>query len=422
MDKYAQSKRQTGRGILNELREKMNMPGSYLDKFFKPELERIMAALRVVDDKIRAELTGKNIGDEPPEIPKASKDILKEARKNFARREYMMGAADLGMFHKKMSLIAAEISKWEIDVNRIHHRFLFQGVDEEKLQGLRQHMEAKKAEELNRILKQAGVTDFFYNLLSPRGRALAAWEKKYPKETKALREGGPKLVDAADTLLTNTISLMKEMATARATRRPDDYMDSANKIVAEYNKFDKNFRDYYNNAIMPFMRVKDEIDAKLKAEKPEATPVPAQPPRKMELGYEVPASPGAPAVPGASPATPSVPDLDVPAPKTQQMTLQFEGQPPGASPPFAPAKPPIVSRPPTVPQPPMVPKPEAKPGDITEKTEPPKHAQFYAALESLSHEDPRIVASFISKYAKSIQGTDPETAIRLFNVVKLTRG
>lgn len=400
MDKFAQE-----RGILNQIREKMNMPGSYLEKFFKPELERIMASLRVIDDKIRAELSGKAINGQTPEIERAAKDILKEARRNFARREYMTAVADLGMFHKKMALVAAEISKWEVDVNRIHHRFLFQGVNEDKIKGLREHMEGKKAAEINELIKQAGVMDFFYNLVSPRGRGLAAYEKKYPKQTKDLREGGVKMLDAADALLNTTISLLKEMATARATRRPDDYMDSANKIVAEYNKFDssdKGFRSYYQKAVLPFMEIKDKVDAKILSDKPEPQKVEYKAPGKMELGYQEEAPKAAPApAPVAAPPVATQPMAAQPpaaAPAPQDDTITVNPEDSDVE---------IISPP---------------PGDKTDPSPPPKHSSFYAVLKKMGNEDPLIVSSYISKYARSIQGSDPETAIKLFSVAKSLKG
>jgi hypothetical protein len=46
------------------------------------------------------------------------------------------------------------------------------------------------------------------------------------------------------------------------------------------------------------------------------------------------------------------------------------------------------------------------------------HQHFYESLESLSKEDPRILAKYISKYASSIQESDPEVAINLFLLVK----
>jgi hypothetical protein len=40
----------------------------------------------------------------------------------------------------------------------------------------------------------------------------------------------------------------------------------------------------------------------------------------------------------------------------------------------------------------------------------------------MSGEDPRIVCSYIARYATSIQGDDPETAITLFSLVKNLKG
>lgn len=388
------------------------MPNSFLDKFFKPEMERVMAALRAVDDKIRAELSGKTINGQTPDIESSAKDILKDARRNFARREYMTGVADLGMFHKKMALVAAEISKWEVDVNRIHHRFLFQGVNEDKIKGLREHMESKKAEEINELIKQAGMFDFFYNLMSTRGRGLAAYEKKYPKQTKDLREGGAKLLDAADALLNNTISLLKEMATARATRRPDDYMDAANKIVAEYNKFDggdKGFRNYYQKAVLPFMEIKDKMEEKLKNEKPESVPVDYKAPQKMELGYQVPKETPAPSAPTTTPTV---------APSgAQPMGTWMTVPVPGMTP--APKQEDVITVNPEDPDVELV---SPQPGDKTDKSPPPTHSSFYSILNKMSGEDPLIISSYISKYARSIQGSDPETAIKLFTIAKSLRG
>ena len=95
MNKIAQR-----RSLLNQIREKVNMPGSYLEGFFKPELDRVMTALKELDDRIRAELTGKQIGDaEAPADAVSAKDLLKSARQNFNRREYMAGVAEfLGSF------------------------------------------------------------------------------------------------------------------------------------------------------------------------------------------------------------------------------------------------------------------------------------------------------------------------------------
>ncbi len=389
------------------------MPGGYIEGFFKPELDRIMNDLKLVDDQIRAILTGQKIGKaEAPTDGLSAKDILKSARSNFNRREYMMGVADLGRFHKKMWDVRKLLDQFRVDVSKIHHKFLFEGVDDKRIQELQGHMSSLASTQHEYFIKEAGIMDFFYNIGSKRGRALAAWERKYPKEIKELREGGLRLLDESQRLLDNTITYLKEMATARAIRRPDDFLEAGRKIIADFDKFDsgdKGFRAYYAGPIMKWLRVKEDIEAAEKkrleeeAAKAEKAPKTEVPVARREFGEPPPAPGAAPTV--APTAPPTVPELDLPAPpQPAQLSLPLGG-PPGSSPPFAPS-----------------PKPEAAPGETTEKTEPPKHAQFYHLLESMGKEDPRILASFIAKYAKSIQGNDPETAIKLFSIVKRLKG
>jgi len=405
MDKIAQR-----RGLLNQLREKVNMPGAYLEGFFKPELDRVMTSLKELDDRIRSILVGKQIGNgNPPEDAAASKDLLKSARTNFNRREYMAGVADLGRFHKQMYLITQDIAKFFVDVNKIHHKFLFEGLPEDhqtNLQKLRQHMEgvqkSSSSQQYN-LIKEAGIMDFFYNIGTKRGRSLAAWEKKYPKEVKALRDGGDRLINDAQKLLDNTISNLKKMATARALRHPDQYMDVANNIKSDFDKFDsgKNgFREYYNSVIMPWLKIKDEIDAK---EQPNTANVPNNTPsiNQVELG-----SPSPNPTPTPTPTPTPVPAV----------------APGGVSPPFAPlADKPVLE---------LSPEDDDKtdpnmelPPKIRVSTDPKirvafNHSNFYQSLEKMQHETPVILANFIAKYATAIQHTDPVIALELFKVAR----
>ncbi len=276
----------------------------------------------------------------------------------------------------------------------IHSKFLFEGVDEDKIKELREYMGASADYQL---VKEAGLMDFFHNTFSTRGRSLAAWEKKYPKETKAIRDGGPRLVETAFTLLATTISALKEMATARAVRRPDDYINAAAKIKSEYAKFDsgpKGFRAYYKDAIAPFLLIKDQI----------------------EKGKTPPAADGggdgttnvAPVAPGAAPVPVQAPEVSIPI-HEQPMednreiavapTVNIGG---GAMP--------------AGPKHDTIPDPNTKPKKADDGIF--AHRKFYESLEAMSQEDPRILAKFISKYASSIQKKDTETAIKLFALVK----
>jgi hypothetical protein len=415
MEKSAQK-----RSILNQLREKVNMPGAYLEGFFKPELDRVMTSLKDLDDRIRSVLTGKKIGNaEAPEDGVGVKDLLKSARTNFNRREYMAGVVDLGQFHKKMFDVTRDIDKFFVDVNKIHHKFLFEGLKDtgydENLKKFREHMDTvgkKASAESEYFIKEAGIMDFFYNIGTKRGRSLAAWEKKYPKQTKDLREGGDRLITEAQKLLENTISYLKQMGTARATRRPDEYMDVAHKIKAEYEKFDngdKGFKSYYNNAIMPWLKIKDEIEAKeVKNTPPPETSIGGPTTGKVELGND-PVQTSPVVAPTVIPSTKLVPELNF---RTQpQVTTPV--MPPTQLVPETDIEGPISDdAAPDTERNPNLPAPLVTKAPIL------SHQHFYESLESLSKEDPRILSKYISKYASSIQESDPEVAINLFLLVK----
>lgn len=386
------------RGILNQLREKVNMPGAYLEGFFKPELDRVMVALKELDDRVRAELSGKPIGSAAPQIAQSAKEILKSAKQNFNRREYMSGVSDLGLFHKKMFDVSEDIKRFFVDVNKIHHKFLFEGVNDDKLNQLRQHMERKSSFDMSEhLVKEAGIMDFFYNIGTKRGRGLAAWEKKYPKEVKELRDGGNSLVNQAEVLLANTLGRLKEMATARAVRRPDDYMDAANKIKAEFDKFDsgsKGFKNYYSAVIVPFLKIKDQVEAEESKMQPAGgqTATPIDPNAgKVELGTK--------------PVSEALPMPLVKLKETAPTTIQEPNTIQDPIPPSLPPTPKVEEQ-----------APDTLRSSTTEVKK--AHNGFYNLLASMQNEEPVILAKFISKYASSISKSDPEAANQLFSIVK----
>lgn len=433
MDKIAQKRNRRER-----FREWVNAPAAGLEKFFNPEMTRVMNSLRQVDDNIRTLMSGEKIGtsDVDPGDKRSIKDLLKSAHSNFTKREYMAGVADLGAFHKKMNDAVAQIKKLDTDMSEIHHRFLFKDLtpeQQDRIENLKQHMSSVASEEEDDLTKTAGIMDFFVNMYSKRGRSLALWEKKYPKVVGKLRDEGAKMLNLADRLKESTFSALKEMATARATRKPDDYATAAKRINDEYLKFDSAFKGYYNGVIKPYLDKQAEWEATQKADQDTKSEL-----AKSQVAKEVGDAGGqvVPLVPtqqtGWSPGAPS------------WQSVQMPGNVPGASPPFAPLpqqpqapveeQAPITQRDPAVVPPPQ--EEEAQPFALTRKPAPPivpqpiinvgslnpAHQAFYKSLEVLSNEDPRILARYIGKYATSIQDSDPETAINLFKIARRVKG
>src|SRR6185436_11240322 len=182
------------RSLLNKLREMTNVSGIAAEKFFNPEFEDVMNRLRdETDDPVRAIVTGQQIGEaEAPGDGLSLKSLLSSAKSNLNRREYMKSVADLGRFHKKMHDVVKILSGFRATLDSVHEKFLFKDLDDESKEHLHDlhNRFAPKAASRNQeyFLKQANILDFFANIGTERGRALSAWEKRYPKQVAQLKK------------------------------------------------------------------------------------------------------------------------------------------------------------------------------------------------------------------------------------------
>lgn len=432
MDKFAQR-----RGLLNKLHEGLNVPLQSAQNFFNPELKEVMKNLRLADDNIRTILTGDKIGnaDVAIEDPRGIKEILKSARSNFNRNEFMAGVADLGIFHKKLFDVSRFINKLTLSVDKIHHHFLFKNLDQKQqsnIKNLQEHMGRLASTEITYFVKEAGVMDFFHNIGTRRGRALAMWIKKYPKVAKNLRDGGSRLLDVGDNVLANVLSLLKEMAGARASGNVDSYMEAAKNIDKEYNKFDggdKGFRAYYQTTVMPFLTQQAEMEAqenkvnpiannnplayKDEVSNPVSSPIPLVN-KKEETDNSPQTLPSAELPAAQDQLDQNSPDKEKGAPIQQETTEQrFKQQLLQQKAPAPTGVEPIRS--------------DLTVGEMEEKYQRERgknanHTRFYHLLETMANESPLVLTKFIKKYAKMIERTDYETSLKLMKVAALIKG
>src|SRR5579885_1051163 len=119
MDKIAQK-----RGPLTKLRETINAPTEKLMGVFSPEFIQLMDKLRDIDDAVRDEASG-------------LKDLLKLAKTNFNRREYMTTISYLGQFHEKIETINNKFKELGKEVKIVHHGFLFGDMEPENIDYLK---------------------------------------------------------------------------------------------------------------------------------------------------------------------------------------------------------------------------------------------------------------------------------------------
>lgn len=432
------------RSIYNKLREMTNVSGIAAEKFFNPEFQKVMESLRAKDDSIRSIVAGEAIGDgDPGEDEVSLKSLIKSINSNINRREYMSAIADLGRFHKKVFDVVQKITDLNLDVDAVHHEFLFKDLGDEQKKYL-QDLKTRFANNHDQaIIKEASIMDFFYNIGTKRGRALAAWEKRYPKQVGKLKKDTATLFSKSESLLNVILSALKEMASARSVRNIDAYVKSADKISKAYVGYDKLFRDFYTANVKGFL------------EKVELVSPTAKVPEAKEMGQqEVPVDKLPPTKndPNTTPAGPSPTAFD---PVSQQAALPRITAPseqsisPYSSTLPSPQKlaPPAVPRIQTIPYeglqqdpkapdtvqspPPSMDEPVASETDGQEfKSDQiakemwgrSAHVNFIQSLESMSQENPIILASFIKKYATSIQNSDPVTSLSLLRLARNIKG
>lgn len=419
MDKTAQR-----RGAGAKLRETLDWPARTAEKFFKPEFEKVMKSLVEKDDTMRSILLGTKYGKPMADVKlggESAKKLLKDTKSLINRREYISAVSVLSRFHKQMQDVANMVDALNFDVSKIHHQFLFGKKMPEKkymehLSDLEQRIAAQQAE----FVKMAGLVDTMRNLFSERGRALSAWEKRYEDTVGPLRDAVKEQLENSETLLNTVLEHLKTMASLRAARKVDAYVNEARNIKQAFDNYDKGpkgFRSFYNTKIKPHV----EEQRKRDAEAATAATVP-------------PAPAGAPTGEGPTGTIPGTPIPDafkpVPGPGVTGNTL------PGVAPQ---AQPPVTTKPmgvvPNTPQVPSLPVPGVEPEskldqvhrdimrEMEEKQKNKTSAErFLDSLEVYSNESPVVLAAHISKYARSIKDQDPETALQLFKVAKSLRG
>ena len=434
-----------------------NVSGIAAEKFFNPEFEDVMNRLRdETDDPVRAIVTGQQIGEaEAPGDGLSLKSLLSSAKSNLNRREYMKSVADLGRFHKKMHDVVKILSGFRSTLDSVHEKFLFKDLDDESkehLHDLRNRF-APKAASYNQpyFLKQANILDFFANIGTERGRALGAWEKRYPKQVAALKKSSASMLTQSERLLSIVLSVLKEMASARSVRNPDKYIAAAAKIIKAYDNYDSSFKNYYNTTVKPFENVINGFAPK----KVDVSEKPA------ELGNQ---EVGKKSEDGDIPTLPRIPEAKLPQGLSPQsglgnspsVSFPLVNQVPSSTVDLAPEE--IQTLPPSAP-PSLTQRvrdtevsPVGNAGDTepspsinnTEISPPPSsrpatsnfkadqiaremwgtsaHRNFYNTLSKMSGESPAVLALFIKKYATGIQKSDPAAAVQLLNVAKSIKG
>jgi hypothetical protein len=272
------------RSRLKKLREKVDFSGKAVEHF-SDEFRQIMESLREVDDSVREIAMGEK-GSDPGQT---LKDLLRVAETNFKRREYMTAISFLGRFHDRVETINAELAKLTNVVDTVHHKFLFEDIDPDQIEYLTRNLapkfhkhtgtppfapswlkeekpskkpSKKASDEQNVIVVEAGIKDWWHNLTSDRGKTLSGWEKRFPKYTREIKAQTSSMLARSQSLLDNLITTLKQLDSYRATRKLEEYIQTAQRWRERYKAYNTAFISFYNGQIRRFIDYQDVLRKK----------------------------------------------------------------------------------------------------------------------------------------------------------------
>ena len=442
------------RTFRSKLREKLDPFGK-----FNSEVRRAMEDIKKLDKKVRELVLGKTRADG------SFKSILKNIKSNLNRREYLVAVAGLSDFYYYFKEIHELIEEFNKGVYKAHEQFLYQDVGDkhrEKILRLKSLIEGdsdnKKADD--QTVKEAGLGDFIHNVFSPKGRALAAYEKRYPGKASKLKEDLLQLLNSSQEVYEFMVDRLNLMDSAIGASKVGDYATYAQELSDSFVKYSQKFSEG--------IKANKSIISDLEK-------------------YEKKLNPISPVSPAATEVNTNIPDLEPstlsqsPSARSTAFPIKQDPTSSGGSVEFfqrdqlKSTEPPVTKEAPTVPSLPTpvkteapkvetskvevpkieAPKVEAPKVELPEDTEkniipqnkkveigsviPPEkpfvtpvnklpvkkvktHDKFYNNLKILQGQDKAVIANYIKRYASEISETDLDTSKRLFNIVNRILG
>lgn len=273
MEKTAQK-----RNILDRLKEYTNIDGLAAEKFFDPELKRVMEELRKTDEEIREIVSGEHRSLEE----KASlKGLVKLAESKYNRRQYMASIAYLELFNSNFLALTKLMITLKFETqDKVHDKFLFQGLSN-KEKNILKRLQKKHASKEYELTKQGGkfsdFGDWLYSVTSKDGRALAFWEKRYPAKTEKLKKGISSIISSAKDLVELTYSNLKKMSEARNSRDVDLYIGYCDEVRVKFEEFNLTFTTIYNKDLKDIInKMQEDVPDAVVLDKPVGLNSPAE--------------------------------------------------------------------------------------------------------------------------------------------------
>ncbi len=433
MDKLAQK-----RSLKQKFKEVTDISGQLAERKYE-QLGWIMNAIRDNDNEIRAIVTGKKIERlGPGEDAVSLKDLIKTAKHHLNKSQFMMAVSELGRFHKKIDEVRFVINKFIEDDERKskekeYHSLLFTGLKHKPLERIKS-LHERFAELEHEINKEAGFLDFMSEKIFG-GEAEKGLMRAFPKLVTALKERSLDILNKSQELYNTILAVLEKMAEARISRNVDNYLNLVSGLEPHLKQYHAHFESYYKEAVKPFVEKSEVFSPKKEVEEEHVEPVAVKP------DSEYPATKSHPPVTKISPvpsAKPSSSEALTPvaptslAPLTPTPTQKIE--PPTVKNTQSPDTTILLSDLPeesgvqTKTKEEQAPETQRSPGAVGRQLElnlpeviPPtkrSHIKFIQSLEKLSNESPILIKNLIKKYANQIKDNDPESAIKLYKIIK----
>lgn len=430
------------RSFLNKVRESVNFSGKIFESF-SDRFQELMDQLRASDNAAREIALGKGDTD-----GRNLKEIIKAARKSYNGSDYVGSAAELNIFHDNLIKIITNFKNVRDLAQVEHDKFLKETIvnDNDKIQNLKKKFEITPAAPLSssksamfetkvEILKMAGLFSYF----SKKNISTRFWDKTYPKQMAKLKTDTSNLLDKSNKLLEDLKETFSELAEHRAKRKIESYVTQVNKFINKYDRYDADFKKYYNDNIKDFLARITAADVEKLNKNPDVAPSiaikpPVVPAKAKSLSIEqnpIDLSEHSEEKPFVEQDT-VLTSTHLPAsPSAASTRAEFYPLNPNSKAPALPIKTPMeLSKEESVKDTEKSPSPlfdeeaidtdkmPVVPPTIRSAAMKKSYVSFIKSLDSFANEHESITASYILKHAKIFAKESPEVANHLISIAK----
>lgn len=235
------------RSFLQKLKETTDIGGKIVERF-SPEMKKVFEGLKEQDKIAREKAINHNL------------DLyLKQAKSSYNRRDFITTVYLLSDFHTRVGDVSNHFKEIDKLVQEQHKALIFKGKDfipgkdkETIKQELKKKFESKSATDLKHtvnLIKTAGLLDYLKNKFTA-----SAWEKRYPKQTKKLKEELSLLLDKSNDIYNHLMKLFHDLGWARANRKIEEYVELANDFMKQYQSYDNFFKKFYEQNVAGFLK------------------------------------------------------------------------------------------------------------------------------------------------------------------------